>query len=119
MTNTATITGGTINPATLKQNSINVPLAFSSGTGTFSPGGTVSGTATITLPASRFTVTPVVVVTCENSAFNMAANPVSTGLSSWTITGRHIDGSSTSGTYTFYWMAIQQTGTAYTAGTAQ
>jgi hypothetical protein len=116
-TNSGTISGGTVNPTTLRQNSITLPLAFSSGTGTFSPGGTASGTATITFPASRFTVAPSVSVTSDNSAFNMSVTSITT--SGCTVTGRHVDGSSTSGTYTFYWTAIQQTGTAYTANVAQ
>ena len=117
ITNTATITGGTLNPATLRQNSITVPLAFSSGTGTFSPGGTTFGTASITFPSNRFTVAPSVVVTSDNSAFNMSVSSITS--SGCTVTGRHIDGTNTSGTYTFYWIAIQQTNTAYSAGTAQ
>lgn len=117
LTNNGTISGGTVNATTLKQNSITLPLAFSSGTETISISGSATGSATVTFPSSRFTVSPVVTAVANNSAYNLSITSLSS--TGCTINARHIDGTSTTTTITVYWTGIQQTSTAYSAGTAQ
>lgn len=117
LTNNGTISGGTVNATTLKQNSITLPLAFSSGTETISISGSTTGSATVTFPSSRFTVSPVVTAVASNSAYNLSVTSLSS--TGCTINARHIDGTSATVTFTVYWTGIQQTSTAYSAGTAQ
>jgi len=116
ITNGGTINSGTVNPTILRQNSITLPLAFSSGLVTASISSSTNTTVSITFPTSRFTVAPVIVASTGNSLYSCAIS--STTTSGASIVVRRIDGTSVTATVDVYWTAIQQTSTAYTAGTA-
>lgn len=117
LANNGTISGGTVNPTNLLQNSIAVPLAFSSGRISITGNSANSRTASLTFPSSRFAQAPVVTANAQDSEFYCTVqNITSTGCD---ITIKRQDNAVFTTTVTVNVFAIQQTSSAYSTGTMQ
>ena len=115
-TNSGTISGGTVNATTLQHNSKTLPLAFSSGVISVTGNGSSTASTSITFPSSRFTQIPVVVADTGNSDYiATVGNLTSTGCD----IGVKYSGGSFTNSVTVRVFAIQQTSSAYVAGTMQ
>ena len=79
------------------------PLPYAMAVGGPTGGGTAGGT--ITFPASRFTVAPIVTVTTQNPASQIYINTVTASSFAWATVGNNSGG--------VYWNAVQmKSGTA-------
>lgn len=117
LTNNGVISGGTVNPSLLQQNSISVPLAFSSGRVSIVGNSGTTRTLAITWPASRFTQAPVVTANAQDSEFFCTVSNIT--FSGCDVTIRKHDNSVFTTTVTVNVAAIQQTSSSYTTGTMQ
>ena len=87
------------------------PFATAAGAVTVSVTSAVAGTASVSFPAGRFTVAPIVTVAPVGTTLWVAfASAITT--SGFTATSRHIDNVSTSASPVVHWHAIQMTATS-------
>lgn len=100
---TGNITGATINATTLQHAGRTLPTAIASGSATLTTSASTSASAAVSWTST--TTAPVVVATADNSNFNISVSSVTaTGC---TITGRHIDNTTSSTSFTVYWVAVK------------
>lgn len=106
--------GDVLTASDLNSNFTKLPLAVSGVTGTYTGGALAINTATtvaIAFPASRFTVAPIVSVSCNDQYLTPYVSAVTSG--TVTVGLRNNGNASSAGTVVIYGVAVQMTsGTA-------
>lgn len=101
--NGTTVTGTTVNGTTLQHNGRTLPTAIASGSVTLTTSSSTTASASVTWTTTGSA--PVVIATADNAAFNISVSSVTaTGC---TINARHIDATTSSVSFTVYWVAVK------------
>lgn len=88
------------------------PFAEATGSVVVSVTSSTVGTATVTLPAGRFTVTPIIEAIVTGSSVWMAYLPGTASESSFSVGVRQVQGTATTASVTVLWTARQMTATS-------